>query len=82
VKISTIDDQVPAREDLERVVGVESEIVSHDFHVRIEPGYCRLRRVHLGFSDGRGVVQDLAVEIRHVHGVAVDEAQLSDPCRG
>ena len=73
---STID--VVAVDDVEHVVGAEAHVVGDDVDVGVERGERLLRRVDLALADAVHVVQDLALQVRLVDDVHVDDAERAD----
>src|SRR5205814_10384599 len=53
-----------------------------DLHVGVERLERALGRVRLPFAERLGGMRDLALEVRGVDAVVVDDAEPADPCRG
>ena len=70
---STID--VVAVDDVEHVVGAEAHVVGDDVDVGVELRERLLGRVDLALTDAVEVVQDLALQVRRVDDVHVDDAE-------
>ena len=73
--VGAVDDHVVAVDDVEHVVGAEPHVVGDDVDVGVELRERLLRRVDLAFADAVHVVQDLALEVRRVDDVHVDDAE-------
>ena len=67
-----------ARQDLHHVVGAEAHVEGHDVHVRVEQREGLLGRVDLAVADPVDVVEDLALQVRLVDDVHVDDAEGAD----
>src|SRR5690606_11428593 len=67
--------------DLQHVRRFELDVVSDDLNVRIERREPGARGVHLRFRDARGLVQHLALQIRDVDAIVVDDAERADAAR-
>ena len=76
--VGAVDDDVVAREDVHDVVGAEAHVVGDDVHVGVEQRERLLGRVDLAVADAVDVVEDLALQVRLVDDVHVDDA---DACR-
>ena len=80
--VRPVHDRVVAVDDVEDVVGAQPHVVGDDVHVRVERGQRLLRRVDLAVAHPVHVVQDLALQVRLVDDVHVDDAERADPgCR-
>src|SRR4029079_16786303 len=76
--VGAVDDHVVAGDDVEHVLGGQPLGVLVDGHAggdRLDRG---LGGVDLGLADAVDGVQDLALEVRDVDGVGVDDAQRAD----
>ena len=73
---STID--VVAVDDVEHVVGAEADVVGDDVDVGVELRERLLGRVDLALADAVHVVEDLALQVRRVDDVHVDDAERPD----
>ena len=60
----------------------EPHVVGHDVHVGVQRGQRLLGRVDLAVADAVHVVQDLALQVRLVDHVHVDDAERADAGRG
>ena len=80
--VGAVDDDVVAVDDVQDVVGAESRVVGEDLDVRVHRGERHLRAVDLAHADAFDVVQDLALEVRGVDDVHVDDADRADAGRG
>ena len=77
--VGAVDDHVPAvGEDPLDVLGVEPLLERHDVHVRVERLDRALRRCDLRLAEPLGRVDDLALEVRVVDDVAVDDPERPD----
>ena len=79
--VGAVDHDVVAVEDRQHVVGAEPDVVGHDVDVGVEQRERLLRRVDLAITDAIHVVQDLALQVRLVDHVHVDDAQRADAGR-
>ena len=81
--VGAVDDHVPAlAEDPVDVLG--GEALAEDLHadVGVERLDRALRRFGLRLAEALGRVDDLALEVRVVDDVVVDDPDRPDPCRG
>ena len=77
--VGAVDDHVPAvGEDPLDVLRVEPLLERHDLHVRVERLDRALRRCDLRLAEPLGRVDDLALEVRVVHDVGVDDPERPD----
>ena len=76
--VGTVDDDVVARDDVDDVLGRQAGVVGDDVDVGVEGGQRLLRRVDLAVTDAVDVVQDLALQVRGVDLVHVDDADRAD----
>ena len=76
--VGAVDDDVVAVEDRQHVVGAEPDVVGDDVDVGVEQGERLLGRVDLAIADAVDVVEDLALEVRLVDDVHVDDAERAD----
>ena len=79
--VGAVDDDVVAADDVDDVVGAEAHVVGDDVDVGVERGERLLRRVDLAVADALDVVQDLALQVRGVDDVHVDDAERADSRR-
>ena len=79
--VGAVDDHVPPREDVHHVVGAEAHVVGDHVDVGVEEGEGLLGGVDLAVADSLDVVEDLALEVRLVDDVHVDDADRADACR-
>ncbi len=79
--VGTVDDHVVAGDDVHDVRRVEPGVVGDDVDVGVEHRQRLLRRVDLAVTDAIDVVEDLALEVRRVDVVHVDDADRADPGR-
>ena len=80
--VGAVDHQVVALEDGHHVVGAQAHVVGDHVDVGVEGGERLLGRVDLALADAVDVVQDLALQVRVVDHVHVDDADGADPGRG
>ena len=80
--VGAVGDDVVARNDVERVAGVDALVVGFDAHVRVEPADRFLRALDLGDADVAGIVHDLALQVVERHPIVVDDAERADARRG
>ena len=81
--VGAVDDHVPAvAEDPLDVLGGEPLLVGHDGHVRVERLDRPLRDLDLRLAEPVGRVDDLALEVRLVDDVVVDDPERADARRG
>ena len=76
--VGAVEDDVVAVDDVEHVVGAEAHVVGHDVHVGVEHRERLLRAVDLALADAVHVVEDLALQVRRVDHVHVDDAERAD----
>ncbi len=76
--VGAVDDHVVAVDDVEHVVGAEAHVVGDDVDVGVELGERLLGRVDLALADAVDVVEDLALQVRRVDDVHVDDAERAD----
>ena len=76
--IGAVDHHIIVAEKIECIVGTQGKFVGHHVHVGIEFGNRATGRLHLGLPDGSLAVNDLALEIRFVHPVEVNDTQPTD----
>ena len=76
--VGAVDDHVVAVDDVEHVVGAEADVVRDHVDVGVQLGEGLLRRVDLALADAVHVVQDLALQVRRVDDVHVDDAERAD----
>ena len=80
--VGTVDDHVPAvPEDPVDVLGVETLLIRDDVDVGVDALERLLRGEHLRLAERCRRVDDLALEVRRVDGVRVDDAERADACR-
>ena len=80
--VRAVDDDVVAADDRGGVAGVEPFGVLHDHGLRRDLGDRLGGADHLGPSDIRLAVHDLALQVAGFDVVAVDDADRADPGRG
>jgi len=80
--VAPVHDHVVVRDQVEHVLGREARAVLHDVHVRVERSERLARRLGLEHAEARGIVQDLALQVRGVDRVLVDDAERADTGRG
>ena len=80
--VGAVDDEVVAGEDLEHVVVVEPRVVHDHVHVRVDLEHRVARRLGLRPADVALAVDDLALQVRLVDGVELDDAERADAGRG
>ena len=77
--VGAVDDHVPAvGEDAVDVLGGEALLVGHDLDVGVQRLDRALRRVGLPLAERLGRVRDLALQVRRVDAVVVDDAEPAD----
>ena len=76
--VGAVEDEVVVGEDLEHVVVVEPDVVLDDLHVRVDLGDRGGRGLDLGPADVGLPVDDLALQVRLVDDVVVDDAERAD----
>jgi len=79
--VGAVDDDVVAVDHVEDVVGPQPDIVGDDIHVGVQGDEGLLGRVDLAVADPVHVVEDLALEVRLVDHVHVDDAECAHPGR-
>ena len=79
--VGPVDDHVVAADDPVDVVGDEHLLVGHDGHVRIQRLDRLARRFDLALADPVVRVEDLALEVREVDNVEVDDPDRADAGR-
>jgi hypothetical protein len=80
--VGAVDDQVVVAEDLHDVGRVQAGVVGANRDVAVEALEHRLGRLDLRDADGLLAVQDLALQVRQVGLVVVDDAEGADASRG
>ena len=80
--VRSVDDHVVRADDIEDVVRPEAHVVGDDVDVGIHGRQGLLRRVDLALADAVEVVEDLALEVRRVDDVHVDDADRAHPGGG
>ena len=76
--VGAVDDHVVVAEEALDVSAVEPLLVADDFHVRVQVLQHLLRALHLGHPDAARRVEHLALEVRRVDRVGIDEAERAD----
>ena len=76
--VGAVDDDVVAGDDVEDVVGGQPGVVGDDVDVGVQRHDRLLRRVDLAVADPVEVVEDLALQVRSVDLVHVDDADRAD----
>ena len=79
--VRSVDDQVVAAEEVERVLRRDEGLVLDHVDERVDLLDRVFRAVELLPADVRLAVHDLTLEVRLVHHVVVDEAEGSHACR-
>ena len=79
--VGTVDDHVVAGDDVDDVRRIQPRVVGDDVHVGVQHRQGLLGRVDLAVADAVDVVQDLALQVRRVDLVHVDDADGSDTGR-
>ena len=77
-RVGPVDDHVVAVDDPLDVLGDEHLLVGHDVHVGVEGGDRLARRLDLPLADPLVRVEDLALEVRQVDDVEVDDPDRAD----
>ena len=81
--VGAVDDHVPAvGEDALDVLGRQPLLVRLDLDVGVEASIVRFAESHLRLAEPVGGVDDLALEVRVVDDVGVDDADRADAGRG
>ena len=80
--VETVDDDVVALDDLHDVGGVEPDGVLDDVDVRVDRGDRLLGGVDLGDADPVRRMDHLALQVREIDLVVVDDADRADPGGG
>ena len=80
--VGPVQNDVVVGKDRECVLARQLRAVGNDLDVRIDFGEAIFGRVQLRPPDVRLSVEDLAMEVRHVDVVEVDEPQLAHPGGG
>ena len=81
--VGAVDDHVPALgEDAVDVLRREPLLEGHDANVRVQRLERALRGLDLGLAEPVGRVDDLALEVRLVDDVGVDDPERADTGRG
>ena len=80
--VGAVDDDVVAVDDVEDVVGAEARVVREDVDVGVHRREGGLRAVDLAHPDAIKGVKDLALQVRRVDDVHVDDADRADARRG
>ena len=73
--VGAVDHDVELGQDVDDVVGTEAQVEGDDVDVGVDQGDGLLRRVDLAVADAVHVVQDLALQVRLVDHVHVDDAE-------
>src|SRR5204863_6002792 len=72
--VGAVDDDVVAVDDVEDVVGAEAHVIGDDVDVRVQLRQRLLGRVDFALADAVDVVEDLALQVRRVDDIHVDDA--------
>ena len=80
--VGPVDDEVVPVDDVEDVVRAEPDVVGDDVDVGVERREGLLGRVDLALADPVHGVQDLALQVRGVDDVHVDDPDGAHPGRG
>lgn len=80
--IRGFDDEIVAAQIAGRVRRIQAIVDGLDFDVRVELDEMPRGSEGLGLADVGGVVEDLALEIREIQPIAVNEADVPDTGRG
>src|SRR5262245_59287812 len=76
--VGAIDDNVVWAQQGERILAQDASIANDNLHVAIDPLDSLARRQRLGPANIRGAVDDLALEVRKIHRIEVQNAKFSD----
>src|SRR6202035_1443156 len=79
--VGAVDDDVVGGEELHGVAGVQARVVRHQLDQRVDLVEAGERGVELRPADVRAAVEHLAMEIRLVDDVELDEPEGADPRR-
>jgi hypothetical protein len=80
--VGAVDDHVEVLQDLEDVVRGHALAILLDLHVGVEADDGLLGAVDLGHAHALGRVQDLALQVRRIDHVVIDDADRADAGRG
>ena len=76
--VGAVGDNVIARDDLERIPGIDAPVVGFHAHVRVELADRFLRALDLGDAHMRRVMHDLALQVVEGNPIVVDDAERAD----
>ena len=76
--VGAVEDHVVIAKDVERVVGRQDAVVRDNVDVRIQIAKMLNRRFELGTADVLRAVKHLAVQVRFVDAIEIDETEASD----
>jgi hypothetical protein len=80
--VGAVEDDVVAGDHAEGVRGVQAQVVADDLDEGVDPGDGLGGRLRLGPAHVGGAVDDLALQVRGVDGVVVDDADRAHACGG
>ena len=80
--VRPVDDDVVSRHDAQHVLAGEPFGVRLDLHIRVERRDRIARRVDLELPHPVGIVKNLALQVRDLNHVEVDDADGADSGRG
>ena len=80
--VSTINDDVIARDDVHDVFGGKASVVRNDFDVGVEQVDGLLRRINFAITNAIDVVQNLTLQVAGINIIHVDNADRSHTSGG
>ena len=80
--VRAVHDEIHAAHGVDEILAGEPLRAGHDVDLGIERGEGLPRRLGLGEAHAGAAMQDLTVEIGHVHAVRVHQHELPDPGTG
>ena len=80
--VGAVDHDVVAREDLEHVRARQPRAMLVDLDVGVEPRERLLGAIDLRLAEAIGAVKDLALQVRRVDDIVIDDADRADARRG
>ena len=80
--VGPIHDHVIAVDDVKNIVRPKARVVGHHVQIRVHRSQCLFGRVDFALANAVQVMKDLALQIRSVDHVHVDNPEGSHPCGG
>ena len=77
--VGSVHDKVVCRDELPRVARREPELVAFDPHERVDGGDAVRCRIDFWAPDIDGGVNNLALQVRYIDDVVIDDPQRADP---